>query len=47
MKTEKEIETAIRHLQDFNNTEVFRCLFTDEGKQFMLDRIKVLKWVLE
>jgi len=47
MKTEKEIRIAIKHIQDFVNTEVFRNLATEEGKKIWLDRLKVLRWVLE
>lgn len=47
MKTKEQIEKAIEDLRNFNNTEVCRALFTEEGKAFILDRIKTLKWVLK
>jgi hypothetical protein len=47
MKTEHEIRKAIEDMRNFNNTEVFRSLFTEEGKTIMLDRIRTLQWVLE
>jgi len=47
MKTELEIRKAIEDMRSFNNTEVFRALFTEEGKTIMLDRIRTLQWVLE
>jgi hypothetical protein len=47
MKTEADIKKAIGDMLIFNNTEVFRGLFTDEGKATMLDRINILRWVLE
>ena len=47
MKTEKEIEEAIETIRKFINTEVFRCLCTKEGQEIWLDRIRVLRWVLE
>ena len=47
MKTEKEIRNAIEDIRRFINTEVFRELTTEEGKKIWLDRIRVLKWVIE
>ena len=47
MKTEKEIEMQIKHIQDFISTEIYRVMQTDEGKAVWLDRLKLLKWVLE
>jgi hypothetical protein len=47
MKSEKEINMAIKYMQDFLNTEVCRALWSKEGKEFLLDRINVLRWVLE
>ncbi|MFZ5988257.1 MAG: hypothetical protein ACOYWZ_14185 [Bacillota bacterium] len=47
MKTEKEIEEAIKEIQDMINKEVYRGLQSEEGKASWLDRIKTLRWVLE
>lgn len=47
MKTEYELETAIKILRDFKNTEVCRELFSSEANSVILERIKVLQWVLE
>lgn len=47
MRTEKEIRKAIEDIRNFINTEVFRGLTTEEGQRIWLDRIRVLRWVLE
>ena len=47
MRTEKEIRKAIEDIRNFINTEVFRGLTTAEGQRTWLDRIRVLRWVLE
>jgi len=47
MRTEKEIMKAIEDMRNFLNTEVCRTLWSDEGKNTILTRIKTLQWVLE
>ena len=45
--SEKEIRKAIEDIKTFINTDVFRGLATETGKQVWRDRIKVLRWILD
>ena len=47
MMSEKEIRKAIEDIKRFINTDVFRGLTTETGKQVWRDRIRVLRWVLD
>ena len=47
MRDEKEIREAIENIRNFINTAVARGLMTEEGRKTWLDRMRVLRWVLE
>ena len=43
----KAFKKAIEDIKRFINTDVFRGLTTETGKQVWRDRIRVLRWVLD